>query len=399
MMNFVRISKNWLNPEDQEIEIVERKGLGHPDTLADGLAEAVSVAYSKYCLNNFGVVLHHNVDKLFIGGGWFKSDFGHCEFLKPVKVVVNGRMSNTMDGQAIDLAAIQNQAVSDYLQVHLPNLLPQHLEIINSTTQHTTRPFWFSPRDIGDLPEATKLMAGDTSVSVAHWPMTICETLAYELEHAFWSDKPFKHFIFNRVGQDIKVMVYRDGYGIDITVCMPVLAKDVLNRQEYNEIVREMELMLSEVASRKLMISDSACLAKVRVNPGPDGYRLYMLGIGSCVECGEEGLVGRGNSPLGVISTFRPYSMEAPAGKNPVYHTGRVMGFLTQRLAKAIFDELGVRCSVVSLAKNGQSLIPPAQLMIYVDRDVARETIEDVVARNFLQVDYLREILEARVII
>ncbi|MFA5125202.1 MAG: methionine adenosyltransferase [Patescibacteria group bacterium] len=397
MMNFVRISRDWLNPENREIEIVERKGLGHPDTLADGLAEAVSVAYSKYCLDNFGVVLHHNVDKLFIGGGWFKSDFGRCEFLKPVRVVVNGRMSNTMDGQTIDLAAIQSQAITDYLRVHLPNLLPQHLEIINSTTQHTTRPFWFSPRNIGDLPEAAQLMAGDTSVSVAHWPMTICENLAYGLEQYFWMYSPDRYFGFPGIGQDIKVMVCRDGDAIDITVCMPVLATGVSNRSEYDAMVMIMEKLLSEQA--QLIAANSSYKINLRVNPGPDGYRLYMLGIGSCVECGEEGLVGRGNSPLGVISTFRPYSMEAPAGKNPVYHTGRVMGFLTQRLAKAVYDELGIGCSIISLAKNGQSLIPPAQLMIYVDRDVAREIIEDVVARNFLQVDYLKEILETRVII
>jgi hypothetical protein len=32
-------------PAGQPVEIVERQGLGHPDTLADALAERISVAY------------------------------------------------------------------------------------------------------------------------------------------------------------------------------------------------------------------------------------------------------------------------------------------------------------------------------------------------------------------
>ena len=32
--------------EGQKIEIVERKGLGHPDSLCDGIAEAISAALS-----------------------------------------------------------------------------------------------------------------------------------------------------------------------------------------------------------------------------------------------------------------------------------------------------------------------------------------------------------------
>ena len=32
------INKQYVNPEEKDFEIVERKGVGHPDTLADALA-------------------------------------------------------------------------------------------------------------------------------------------------------------------------------------------------------------------------------------------------------------------------------------------------------------------------------------------------------------------------
>ncbi|MEJ8650769.1 methionine adenosyltransferase [Streptomyces sp. MS1.AVA.3] len=51
-------------PQPDATTIVERKGLGHPDTLADHLAERLSQIYSQYTASRFGAVLHHNFDKL-----------------------------------------------------------------------------------------------------------------------------------------------------------------------------------------------------------------------------------------------------------------------------------------------------------------------------------------------
>ncbi|MEK8144255.1 methionine adenosyltransferase [Streptomyces sp. M10(2022)] len=56
--------------------IVERKGLGHPDTLADHLAERLSRAYSHYTVRRFGAVLHHNFDKLALLGGASEVRYG-----------------------------------------------------------------------------------------------------------------------------------------------------------------------------------------------------------------------------------------------------------------------------------------------------------------------------------
>ena len=49
--------------ERQRIELVERKCLGHPDSLADGIAESISRALSRAYLEECGTVLHHNTDQ------------------------------------------------------------------------------------------------------------------------------------------------------------------------------------------------------------------------------------------------------------------------------------------------------------------------------------------------
>lgn len=46
--------RSLVNINDQEVELVERKGLGHPDTLADILANTFSQKYSQYSLDRYG---------------------------------------------------------------------------------------------------------------------------------------------------------------------------------------------------------------------------------------------------------------------------------------------------------------------------------------------------------
>ena len=53
----------------QPVEIVERKGLGHPDTICDMLSERLSVALSEHYIDQFGFILHHNVDKALLSAG------------------------------------------------------------------------------------------------------------------------------------------------------------------------------------------------------------------------------------------------------------------------------------------------------------------------------------------
>src|SRR4051812_16422564 len=82
------------------LQLVECKGYGHPDTLADDLAESLSRTYAGYTLQRCGAVLHHNFDKLCLLGGRSKVTFGRAGRLtKPIRVLVNGRVSLTFAEQ------------------------------------------------------------------------------------------------------------------------------------------------------------------------------------------------------------------------------------------------------------------------------------------------------------
>ena len=52
-----------------DVEIVERKGIGHPDTICDALAETLSRNLCREYQSRVDEILHHNVDKALLCGG------------------------------------------------------------------------------------------------------------------------------------------------------------------------------------------------------------------------------------------------------------------------------------------------------------------------------------------
>src|SRR5208282_4640638 len=88
---------------DLQVEIVERKGIGHPDSIIDGACEAVSIALSRYYLDNFGVIFHHNVDKGLLVGGKSNAVFGGGKVSDPIYILIAGRATDVVpvDGKNV----------------------------------------------------------------------------------------------------------------------------------------------------------------------------------------------------------------------------------------------------------------------------------------------------------
>lgn len=108
--------------------------------------------------------------------------------IKPVKVVVNGRISNQFGEFIIDVEGILTIAIKKYLSRVLPNLNSEkEVEIIVNSTQNSLYETWFAPRNVNDIPDAfDPILANDTSAVTSFYPFTLSEKLAYELEHYFW---------------------------------------------------------------------------------------------------------------------------------------------------------------------------------------------------------------------
>lgn len=391
-MKGLQVTNDYRDPSLEGFEVVERKGVGHPDSLADALANEVSIAYSRYCLDTIGVIPHHNVDKLYIGAGHYKNDYGVCERLAPVVVRVNGRMSSVFGDIDLNIEELQTSAVRNYIQQVMPTVTDEDLVIEPNATQHTKVQSWFTPRNVGDIPDATKPKANDTSVCIGHWPPSSAESLAYQLERYFWTEVN-GHAVprFAEIGQDIKVMVVRSGEQLEATLCVPAMSKHTASYDAYCEIMVMHEKKLQVLADT--MFENSSLQPVVKVNPY---QRQYMLGLGSCIECGEEGMVGRGNNINGIIATHRIHTLESWAGKNPVYHTGRVYGYMTAKLARSISEQFSVKCTVTAVTRCGDSLFPPYQLMVSTNVSVDTVELDRFVDELMEKTDYVEEILSFR---
>ncbi|PIQ91690.1 MAG: hypothetical protein COV70_02450 [Parcubacteria group bacterium CG11_big_fil_rev_8_21_14_0_20_39_22] len=392
-LNFLKTDRNLMIPDKLPFEIVERKGVGHPDSLADALSNEISVYFSKHCIDNFGIILHHNFDKLYIGGGNFTNNFGTCDRLKPIMVQVNGRISDRFGRNMIEIESIQKKAVENYLCKVLPNITKDDLVVISNATQFHRNPRRFSPRNRRDVPDADRPMANDTSLCVSHWPPTATESLVYRLEKYFWerTDDGYLTPRFTEIGGDIKVFAIREDKHIDIIMSVPTLSEKTKSFKHYLELIYDYKSKLTVIA--KEIVSPLDMTVSIEINPQKNPY---MLGIGSCIECGEEGVVGRGNSILGIIAPNRCGTQESWAGKNPVYHTGRVWGYLTAKLAQSISTRLNVKCSVSAITQCGDSLIPPKVLHISSEEHIGHNELEEVVKSELLSADYVNEILNFR---
>src|SRR3990170_6961491 len=103
------ISVNLLNQtplEDQPIEICERKGLGHPDSICDFVMDKISVALSEEHLKRFGRVLNHNIDKGLLVAGEIESKLGGGRVVKPMLMVFGDRATFVVGGDKVPVEDI-----------------------------------------------------------------------------------------------------------------------------------------------------------------------------------------------------------------------------------------------------------------------------------------------------
>ena len=395
-MNLITLS-GLPHPRTRPVEIVERKGAGHPDTLADGVAEAVSRTYARYCLDRFGAILHHNTDKTALLGGAAEVQFGHGRLTEPILALVNGRLTDRLGDEVIPVDDLVNSAVRDYMRRALPLLdVDQDLRI-HSRVGHAPSPglvvgpedrqvagrrYWFAPRNLDDLAERQRLFANDTSAGVGYAPAGMAERLAAAIE-GHLNSEPFT-LAHPCYGSDIKVMVVRDQDSYHVTACVPQIARHTPDLATYKDRRNEVADLIVKIAQETTHGAQTDVAINTRDQD--DRPELYLTAIGSSIESGDEGVVGRGNRANGLISMLRPMSMEGVSGKNPVYHVGKLYNLAAQRAADRLWDVSGRPSFVALISQAGRDLDDPWQVIVQqagerpVDRDYARQMVAEVLA-------------------
>ncbi len=312
--------------ESQATEIVERKGIGHPDSIADGLAETVSCALSKMYIERFGRILHHNTDQVEVVGGQSAPKFGGGVFLEPAYILLVGRATTLVNGERLPYRTTAIQAAHDYLVKVCTNLNVDSDVVLDCKIGHGSV-------DLRGLYDTQKFLANDTSFGVGFAPFSETETLVLKTEELI--NGPLKKDL-KEVGHDIKVMGVRKGDAIRLTVAAAFVDKYVPDKDHYRNVLEELKERLLDNAVK---YTDRKVEVDVNTGDNLDANTYYLTVTGLSWENGDDGSVGRGNRVSGLITPYRPMSMEAAAGKNPVTHVGKLYNLLAFEVADKIVRE------------------------------------------------------------
>ncbi|HYB68116.1 MAG TPA: methionine adenosyltransferase [Candidatus Acidoferrales bacterium] len=319
--------------EKQRLEIVERKGVGHPDYICDAVAERISISLSKAYVEKTGTVLHHNVDKSLLVAGETEPRFNGGTIRQPILFVLGDRATSKFDGQTIDVGEIAVKAAKNWFRKNMRFVDPE---------EHVKYQVELKPGSVG-LTDIFKrkgkvLGANDTSAAVGYAPMTRTEKIVLETER-YVNSEPFKKR-FPESGEDVKVMAFRDRNDLNLTVAMAFVDRYISSEDDYFEKKEKItEEIHKHVAANTDFDSVNVQLNTLDVK-GRGVGGLYLTVLGTSADSGDSGQVGRGNRVNGLISLNRPFCSEAAAGKNPVSHVGKIYNFLTFRTAEHVYKNV-----------------------------------------------------------
>jgi S-adenosylmethionine synthetase len=348
---------------DHPVEIVERKGTGHPDFICDAVMEAVSVALSRAYLEKWGTILHHNIDKGLLVAGKAVKRFGGGRMLAPMELIIGDRATFMAQGSTIPVADIAVNAAKTWIRENLRFVDPEkHLRfrvvLAPGSTELT---------DIFARPGEVRV-ANDTSAAVGYYPLSPTERAVLAVERHL-NSRAFKER-FAHTGEDVKVMGLRNRDRLDVTVAMPLMARMIGSEEEYFAQKSVIERELREFLGRFPEFRRSELHYNTLDLPDRGLGGVYLSLLGTSAEDADSGQVGRGNRVNGLISMNRPMGTEAAAGKNPMSHVGKIYNVLAHRIAREIYERIeGIReVYVLLLSRIGTPIDRPrmatAQLLL-----------------------------------
>jgi S-adenosylmethionine synthetase len=332
---FVVGAPTSVHPDARDIEVVERKGRGHPDSICDALAEAFSISLARAYHSRFGTILHHNVDKILLAAGSSAPRFGGGEVTAPIEIYLGGRATSLTDAGEIPIAEIGEGACRAWLRANLHALDAERHVRVHTVVHHGSRAL----TTLLGNGDHTRAVANDTSIGVGHAPSSRLERIVLAVEQILTSPETIAA---NPVlGEDVKVMGVRRGRSVDLTIACAIVDRHVRGPSDYTDatalVARTARAVAEGIHNGELQVA---------VNTADDlsAGRAYLTVTGTSAEAGDDGQVGRGNRVGGLITPCRPMTLEAAAGKNVVMHVGKSYNIA----ANTIASEIVAKCPEVS---------------------------------------------------
>ncbi|MHB9023864.1 MAG: methionine adenosyltransferase [Armatimonadota bacterium] len=357
-----------VNVEHRTVELVERKGIGHPDTLCDRAAEELSIALSRYYREHFGAILHHNTDKALLVGGRAHVTFGGGEVLEPMYLLLAGRATLTADGHPVPVESMATGHTADWLRQTLPHVHLPHDLVIDSRIRPS------SPDLLAVFSHPGVPLANDTSMAVAFAPFSELERIVKAVEGHL--NSPEAQARFPQLGQDIKVMGMRVDGRMHLSLAVAFVAAEIPDLDTELDVKETIATRVTELAAgmtrREVHVSINTA---DRIEEGA----VYLTVTGTSAEQGDDGEVGRGNRATGLITPMRPMTLEAAAGKNPVSHVGKLYQVYAQLIVDRLCAEIPeIRAASCTLLSHiGAPINDPRVVAIRIESQLTEKALRE----------------------
>ncbi|NHJ24519.1 MAG: methionine adenosyltransferase [Candidatus Lokiarchaeota archaeon] len=403
---------NFLPIEKSEFpEICERKGVGHPDSVCDAVADACSRALCQYYLSKYNRVYHHNVDKAALVGGTAKPEFGGGLIIQPQYFLIVGRAINQI------LIECGSESKLEYIPVATICIETQRRELekifrnldLNKDIQfdYAVRPGSIDLTGVFDESHHTEEvpLANDTSFGVGYAPYSDVEKITLEAEYLLNSPQ-FKDKCKGS-GEDIKIMTERIGNKIGITVAAAMVSKYINDADEYLSYTNQIKDSVLDLAAKIIPEKEVTC--QVNVADNIEKGIMYLTITGTSAEAGDDGEVGRGNRSNGLITPCRTMSLEAVCGKNPINHVGKIYNITATEMAREIYKrgEGNILEAHVKLLSqighpitepwiNSIELVPADNVNFTTIEKIAQEVSQEMLSKEYF-IDLRKRLISGKV--
>jgi S-adenosylmethionine synthetase len=152
-------------------------------------------------------------------------------------------------------------------------------------------------------------------------------------------------------------MCARNGKEITLTIACAMVDRYIPDADHYASVIEEMKSLVLDNATK---YTDYDMKAYINHADNPESGNFYLTVTGLSAENGDDGSVGRGNRVNGLITPYRPMSMEASAGKNPITHVGKMYNILANWIADDIVK-----------AGNGEILEAHVRILSQIGRPIS----------------------------
>ena len=383
---------------ERDVEVVERKGRGHPDTICDGMAERLSTELCQFYAQEFGHPLHHNVDKVLLRAGLGRPEPGGGELEEPVDVYLSGRATHEFRGREVPVEQIVREACRDWVDENLHAAdAREHFRFHNLLRPGSPDLVQLFDRQFRE----GKRLANDTSLGTGFAPPSVLERVVLDVERRLSSDHVTGRY--PALGEDVKVTGVRRGDSIELTVACAVVGRHTPTLERYEKTKRRAAELAREAAREH---TGGALEVKVNTADRVEEGEVYLTVLGTSADGGDDGQTGRGNRVGGLITPYRPMVMEASAGKNPVSHPGKLYPVAANRVARRVVGSCpgveGAECYLQS--RIGQPLEEPQLLEVRLGTEAGsraedyRSRVEEVAGEELGRLEDLwREALEGEI--